>query len=296
MFVDDTKAKCFLSLAKTLNFTKTAEQVFMTQQNVSHNIAALEKELQLQLFIRSTRSVKLTEEGREFYEYLSGAEAEYRAVLNKLQKQQNPHKIRVGYQNFISYFNKLKIAMNDIHDDFPSLTMEGNRYSPAVLKQMLENNELDTIVIYRRFVSQPEKYNILPLCKINQFYMISPDTEIPEGEDELTFIRRQPFIVDYVEHEQPKEMNQRVKDEYEKYGFTGQTMVSPDRDSAYTYAEMGYGVVVGTDISVMSANRALRKIKCNEEELVIIWKKEDDSALITAFANAVQKAFQSVHI
>ena len=50
MFLDDPKTRCFLSLAKTLNFTKTAEQVFMTQQNVSHNIAALEKELQIQLF------------------------------------------------------------------------------------------------------------------------------------------------------------------------------------------------------------------------------------------------------
>ena len=107
MFLDDPKTRCFLSLAKTLNFTKTAEQVFMTQQNVSHNIAALEKELQIQLVRRNTRSVKLTDEGREFYEYIAGVSEELNGMLIKLRKQQDPNKIKFGYQNYIAHYGKL---------------------------------------------------------------------------------------------------------------------------------------------------------------------------------------------
>lgn len=294
MFLDDPKTRCFLSLAKTLNFTKTAEQVFMTQQNVSHNIAALEKELQIQLFIRNTRSVKLTDEGREFYEYISGVSEELNAMLIKLRKQQDPNKIKFGYQNYISHYGKLKTAHMNIRDKYPNLTVEGNRYSPAVLRKMLEDGDMDIIVIYKRF-AEPilDKYNWISLCSIGQYYMVSQDMEIPEGEDELEYIRSLPFIIDFVEHEQPADMNNRLKMEYDRYGFTGKTMVSPDRDSAYSYAEMGYGVVVGTDISVMCANRSLRKIKCDDEELIIAWKNDKNPA-IRDLAVAMQKAFSTV--
>ena len=123
--------------------------------------------------------------------------------------------------------------------------------------------------------------------------MMSQEMVIPQGEDELEFIRKQPFIIDFVEHEQPADMNNRVKMEYDRYGFTGKTMVSPDRDSAYSYAEMGYGVVVGTDISVMCANRSLRKVKCNDEELIIAWKNDKNPA-VKDLAMAMQKAFFTV--
>ena len=283
-----------MSLAKTLNFTKTAEQVFMTQQNVSHNIAALEKELQIQLFIRNTRSVKLTDEGREFYEYISGVSEELNAMLIKLRKQQDPNKIKFGYQNYIAHYGKLKTAHMNIRDKYPNLTVEGSRYSPAVLRRMLEDGNMDIIVIYKRFAENIlDKYNWISLCTIGQYYMFSQDMVPPKGEDELEFIRRQPFIIDFVEHEQPADMNNRLKMEYDRYGFTGKTMVSPDRDSAYSYAEMGYGVVVGTDISVMYANRALRRVKCNDEELIIVWKNDKNPA-IKDLALAMQKAFSSI--
>ena len=294
MFLDDPKTRCFLSLAKTLNFTKTAEQVFMTQQNVSHNIAALEKELQIQLFIRNTRSVKLTDEGREFYEYISGVSEELNGMLVKLRKQQDPNKIKFGYQNYIAHYGKLKTAHMNIRDKYPNLTVEGNRYSPAVLRKMLEDGDMDIIVIYKRFVEPIlDKYNWMSLCSIPQYYMMSQDMAVPKGEDELEFIRKQPFIIDFVEHEQPADMNNRLKMEYDRYGFTGKTMVSPDRDSAYSYAEMGYGVVVGTDISVMCANRSLRKVKCNDEELIIAWKNDKNPA-VKDLALAMQKAFSTV--
>ena len=58
--------ECFATLAKTLNYARTAEQLSMTQPAVSRQIKRLENELGVQLFQRTTRSVTLTQIGWQF--------------------------------------------------------------------------------------------------------------------------------------------------------------------------------------------------------------------------------------
>lgn len=58
--------ECFVSLASTLNYTKTAEQVCLTQPAVTKQIQSLEDELGNRLFVRTTRSVRLSRVGAQF--------------------------------------------------------------------------------------------------------------------------------------------------------------------------------------------------------------------------------------
>ena len=57
---------CFLAVAEYLNFAKAAQELHVTSPAVSQQIQSLEKELSVTLFQRTTRSVKLTEEGKAF--------------------------------------------------------------------------------------------------------------------------------------------------------------------------------------------------------------------------------------
>ena len=59
--------KCFITLARTLNFSEAAKQLFLTQPSISRQIKCLESEVGLRLFDRSSRSVSLTPAGRCFY-------------------------------------------------------------------------------------------------------------------------------------------------------------------------------------------------------------------------------------
>lgn len=61
--------KLFLSISRTLNFTRTAEEFYMTQPTVSNRIRALEEELGAELIKRSPHHVSLTEAGAEFVGY-----------------------------------------------------------------------------------------------------------------------------------------------------------------------------------------------------------------------------------
>ena len=61
--------EAFVRVAETKNFSEAARQLYLTQPTVSAHISALEKELDICLFIRSTKEVKLSDAGRELYTY-----------------------------------------------------------------------------------------------------------------------------------------------------------------------------------------------------------------------------------
>ena len=73
------KLQVFLTLCETLNYTETAERLYISQGNVSKQIMALEKELGVQLFDRSRRHIRITKEGQV-------VEAHARRILDSYQQ------------------------------------------------------------------------------------------------------------------------------------------------------------------------------------------------------------------
>ena len=61
---DLIKLKSFLHAAENLSFSEAAKQLHLSQPTISHHIKALERELGVELFIRSGATLKLTEAGR----------------------------------------------------------------------------------------------------------------------------------------------------------------------------------------------------------------------------------------
>ncbi len=61
--------KTFIFLSKVKNFTLAAEQLFIAQSTVTNRINELEKEVGKRLFMRGSKTVKLTEAGEIFLRY-----------------------------------------------------------------------------------------------------------------------------------------------------------------------------------------------------------------------------------
>ena len=59
--------KAFEAAARHLSFTKAADELFVTQAAVSHQIKSLEDFLSIKLFFRKNRSLVLTEQGQSYY-------------------------------------------------------------------------------------------------------------------------------------------------------------------------------------------------------------------------------------
>ena len=86
--------RCFLAVAKELHFARAAERLHMEQSPLSRTIRELEEDLGVQLFVRTSRSTRLTQAGRFFLEHvprvlavLEQARESVKAAANGFQGQ-----------------------------------------------------------------------------------------------------------------------------------------------------------------------------------------------------------------
>ena len=68
----------FTKVADTGSINKAAEELFLSQPNLSRSISSLESEIGVQLFVRNNKGVALTEDGKKLYEYAS-------VILNQME-------------------------------------------------------------------------------------------------------------------------------------------------------------------------------------------------------------------
>ena len=59
----------FVEVVNYQSFTKASEKLFISQPTVSAHISQLEEELNTKLILRTTKSISLTEKGKEIYDY-----------------------------------------------------------------------------------------------------------------------------------------------------------------------------------------------------------------------------------
>lgn len=68
MNINTQQMRYFMELAKCLNFTRAAANLYVAQPTLSQQIAELEAQLGVSLFVRSSRSVTLTPAGKILYD------------------------------------------------------------------------------------------------------------------------------------------------------------------------------------------------------------------------------------
>lgn len=85
MNISPKQLRMFLALSESLNFSKTAERLFLTQPALSKAIQELESALGLPLFERTTRSVRLTPGGARMATLARSILGEFEAGLQRMQ-------------------------------------------------------------------------------------------------------------------------------------------------------------------------------------------------------------------
>ena len=112
----------FVYVADYESFTRAAKELGISTAQVSRQISALEKRLNIKLLYRTTRKVSLTEEGRVFYQHcrgvLDGLDAAEQAVSNLQSKPQGRIKLTApvtyGEQQLLPLVNDFMVQYRDI--------------------------------------------------------------------------------------------------------------------------------------------------------------------------------------
>lgn len=186
--MDFQKIQCFLAVAKDLNFSKAARHLYMSQSSVSYQIQALERELGVPLFSRSTTSTALTEAGKQFLPDAKKLNQVYQHIeenMKRIREEQPviiavpPTMLLFDLDIFTSLFEKLDRSVNRRIQK--SLIQE-----PDESVQDLLNGKIDLLII-RDTNCEPwhKQVKITPMFYCTQF-LILPSAHPLAAKEEIT--------------------------------------------------------------------------------------------------------------
>jgi|TARA_R110000823_G_scaffold72063_1_gene166050 DNA-binding transcriptional LysR family regulator len=112
----------FVYVAEYESFTRAAKEMAISTAQVSRQVSALEKRLNIKLLYRTTRNVSLTEEGRVYYQHcrsvLDSLDAAEQAVSNLSLKPQGMIRLTApvtyGEQQLLPLVNDFMVQYGDI--------------------------------------------------------------------------------------------------------------------------------------------------------------------------------------
>lgn len=153
--------KIFYTVANKKSITKAAEELFISQPAVSKAIKNLENNLGGKLFNRTKKGVVLTEEGKEFYnyikialEYINNAENRFNDLINL-----ESGTIKIGVSvTLTKYF--LTPFLEEFHNLYPSINIQIDTNITKILFDKLKNGLIDLVILN------------LPYNKINEIKII----------------------------------------------------------------------------------------------------------------------------
>ena len=167
--------EAFVQVAEGGSFSKAAKQLFLTQPTISAHISSLEKELNARLFVRNTKEVKLSDDGKELYRYA-------RQMID-LQK-----KIEERFETGKSESKHLiTIAASTIPAQYllPEILMKFNERYPKEQVKLLETDSSQVVtkiidhmvdVGFTGTVLEKKHCKYIPFYK-DELVVITPNTE-----------------------------------------------------------------------------------------------------------------------
>lgn len=116
--------RVFNVVSRNKSFTKAAQELYMTQSAVSQSILKLEKELEIQLFYRTSKGIVLTNEGELLYEHINSALGMINAAEEKILefKTLTTGQLRVGVGDTISRYFLLPY-LEEFHERYPGVKL-----------------------------------------------------------------------------------------------------------------------------------------------------------------------------
>ena len=173
--------ECFVNIASTMNFMKTAELMSLTQPAVSRQLQALEQELGVRLLERTTRSVSLTPVGARFLPEAKDILKTWyhsRSWLSSYSMSEQNF-LRIGYSDPHG-INLISQTLAALRSDHPGLSPRFTIDQTDANLARLERGQLDLIVGIKDYTYQNKDVIFMELLKESFTCVVRNDHPLAE--------------------------------------------------------------------------------------------------------------------
>lgn len=190
--------EAFVQVSESGSFSKAAKELFLTQPTISAHISSLEKELNVRLFIRNTKEVSLSDDGKDLYRYAKQITDLEKAIEERfyMDSDDGKHFITIAASTIPAQYLLPKVLMcyRERHPKEQIKIMETD--SSEVVTQVVDHM---VDVGFTGTVLEKKHCKYIPFYK-DELAVIAPDT--PEyrilkeqNRDDIDWIKRKPLIL-----------------------------------------------------------------------------------------------------
>ncbi len=282
----------FMAVAKTLNFRRAAETLYMTQPGLTRMIKRLEEDIGVGLFNRTTRSVELTEAGTIFLKEIRPAIEKIRRAISKAQSVEagNIGYLKVAYMGF-AINGPLPAILRDFHQQYPGIRADLVYMPTKEQKKMIIDSELDVGFLIGPFVSPG--VDQLTVSR-ERLVVVMPENHplVTKFKVPISDLTHEPFILG-----SPKDWSSylpMIIDLCHKSDFNPNVRQYVDTsEGIFGMVAAGLGITIYTESALNIRNHGLVVKPLADKtaviETVAAWLQSNDSPSLNRFKTALEE-------
>jgi DNA-binding transcriptional LysR family regulator len=187
--------RIFYHAAKNLNFTRAANELFITQPAVTAQVKSFEEYCNLKLFKKKGRNIFLTDEGRSLFEYAKMIFKYEKEVENAIDEMRELKRgiLSLGTTKaYARYF--MPTMITTFHKNYPDIKINLNEGSSLEMIYSLLDFKIEVAVIAR--AEDNPAVEFLPFSQEEMALIVAPDHPFTRKKS-VTFrlLTKEPFIM-----------------------------------------------------------------------------------------------------
>lgn len=281
----------FNAAARHLNFTEAARSLYVSQPALSKQIAHLEAEIGVQLFIRTKRNVRLTPAGAVLLQELQEVTDR---ITGALEKARRPDlgaysSLSIGVLDAMDTGSFLPAILKDFRSANPNVRLSLERQGFRTLRERLVGGELD--LVFTLSFEVEHLPGILWDTVNRQLGCLAMAASDPMANQQgltLKDFRDRDFVI--ISREESPNGFDGIIQLCRRYGFTPNIVKQlPNIESVLLSVEAGLGVAL-VDSRIQAHNRDhFRFVAVDDDALsaVMAWRKDNLNPAVSLFNNTV---------
>ncbi|MBQ8663440.1 MAG: LysR family transcriptional regulator [Eubacterium sp.] len=143
-----TQMQAFLEVARCKNISEAAKRLYITQPALGRQLTAIERELNMQLMIRSNRGVRLTPAGIALQEELEKAMEHVKSGISKAEQASYGYSgnLTIGLLDELDIMDELVDVISYFELKFPNINIKFKRNSFKALVDGIYDGSLDAVI------------------------------------------------------------------------------------------------------------------------------------------------------